>query len=166
MVAGKGRCELLGINNIDAHGLTSEITFSFLHMLILIACSLLLERLRAYARIILFIRRVYHLQLLHLLVPQDCVYAVCDVSAVLIVVSVLMNLRTGRWENKVLCVLIVLRNIALALMLVDEVIYDDIVVLRCLQRVQLRCLRLLSMNLLVMLLRVHLARLLHLHRVC
>ena len=136
MIAGQGRGELLCVARIDAHRRPSEITF----MLVLIARSLLLLWLRAYARIVLLIRRVYHLQLLHLmvlrdrqiLVQEDSVSVGSDVSAVLIMAAVLMDFRTGWREDKVLRVLVVLRNIPLALRLVYEVIYDSIVVLRCL----------------------------------
>ena len=118
---------------IDAHRRPSEITF----ILVLLARSLLLLWLRADPRVILFISRVYHLQLLHLmvlgdrqiLVQEDSVSFGSSVSAVLIMTTVLMNFRTRRREDKVLGVLVVLRNIPLALRLVYEVIYDCIVVL-------------------------------------
>ena len=66
------------------------------------------------------------------MVQEDSVSVGSDVSAVLIMAAVLTDFRTGWREDKVLRVLVVLRNIPLALRLVYEVIYDSIAVLRCL----------------------------------
>ena len=62
------------------------------------------------------------------LVQEDSIGVSSAVSAVLIM-AVLMNFRTRWWEDKVLCVLMILRNIPLTRRLVDEVIYDNVVVL-------------------------------------